>query len=720
MKNVTIVLACLFLFLQAINSQQLNRDQVQRDKVIIEIGTGVTCPYCPAAANGAMNMIENGHDVAVIFYHNYSGGGIFGNTAAAGRCSYYGISSYPTAKFDGVLTQVGGGGSSQSNYTAYLAKYNQRIGITSSFTIDLTWEWISGNNYEAHVVVEKVDTYTGTNLKLQLALTESNIPYSWFGMTEVNYVERAMFPNYNGTSLDFSGGNTLEFTIPYTLNASWIKENCELVAFVQNNSGKEILQGTKSTMNTPDFDLDAELVKVGNVSDELCSGELEPEVTIKNKGADVLTTVMINCKVNDELVFQQQWTEELAFTESEMIELPLFTYPALENNTIEIFLSEPNGGIDENPDNNSITLEACPAPVVENMIVLILKTDNNPQETSWEVIEVATGNVVGSGGPYTQPNLFMKDTIWLVNPGCHKFIIYDAGGNGLSTYYTLRAKINGTLTTIKTGNMFGYKETTEFSYDAGVLTALFNADVMEGCEELTVNFTDNSFGNVTSWEWIFEGGDPATSTEQNPTVFYAVPGTYDVTLTVGDGTSTNALTKNDYISIFELPEVTFAEISDMCINWPPYEITEGAPAGGEYSGTGVEDGWFYPDVAGLGTHTLIYTYEDNNGCENFAEQTVYVDGCVGFDEVEKGSALNIYPNPITNSTKILFSIEDNSYVKLNVFNLIGKEVTTIIDGMMNSGTHAVSFDAAGLEAGIYFVRLQYNQNIYTEKITIVK
>ena len=82
--------------------------------------------------------------------------------------------------------------------------------------------------------------------------------------------------------------------------------------------------------------------------------------------------------------------------------------------------------------------------------------------------------------------------------------------------------------------------------------------------------------------------------------------------------------------------------------------------------------------------------------------------------------MNIYPNPITNSTKILFSIEDNSYVKLNVFNLIGKEVTTITDGMMNSGTHAVSFDAAGLEAGIYFVRLQYNQNIYTEKITIVK
>lgn len=65
-----------------------------------------------------------------------------------------------------------------------------------------------------------------------------------------------------------------------------------------------------------------------------------------------------------------------------------------------------------------------------------------------------------------------------------------------------------------------------------------------------VNFTDQSVGNITSWNWSFPGGNPATSNQQNPqNITYDTPGTYAVTLTVSDGTHSSTETKTAYITV---------------------------------------------------------------------------------------------------------------------------------------------------------------------------
>ncbi len=87
---------------------------------------------------------------------------------------------------------------------------------------------------------------------------------------------------------------------------------------------------------------------------------------------------------------------------------------------------------------------------------------------------------------------------------------------------------------------------------AGALTALtasFTADNTEICTGETVNFMDASTGSVVSWQWTFEGGSPATSAFQNPTVAYFNPGSFDVTLTVSDGTIDHTVTYEDYILV---------------------------------------------------------------------------------------------------------------------------------------------------------------------------
>jgi len=65
----------------------------------------------------------------------------------------------------------------------------------------------------------------------------------------------------------------------------------------------------------------------------------------------------------------------------------------------------------------------------------------------------------------------------------------------------------------------------------------------------SVHFMDNSTGNITSWNWTFEGGNPSSSTEQNPVVTYDKAGSYTVSLTVGDGTATSTVTREAYVNV---------------------------------------------------------------------------------------------------------------------------------------------------------------------------
>ena len=83
----------------------------------------------------------------------------------------------------------------------------------------------------------------------------------------------------------------------------------------------------------------------------------------------------------------------------------------------------------------------------------------------------------------------------------------------------------------------------------------FNANMTDVALGGSVNFSDNTWGaNLVSWEWTFEGGEPATSNVQNPTgITYNAIGHYDVTLTVtnADG-QTETITKHNFIHVSEM------------------------------------------------------------------------------------------------------------------------------------------------------------------------
>ena len=77
-----------------------------------------------------------------------------------------------------------------------------------------------------------------------------------------------------------------------------------------------------------------------------------------------------------------------------------------------------------------------------------------------------------------------------------------------------------------------------------------NANGITACVNNPIEFKDASWkAGITSWSWSFPGGSPATSTNQNPTVTYAAPGWYDVTLTVSNSAGSNTKTINHMVYI---------------------------------------------------------------------------------------------------------------------------------------------------------------------------
>jgi PKD repeat protein len=237
----------------------------------------------------------------------------------------------------------------------------------------------------------------------------------------------------------------------------------------------------------------------------------------------------------------------------------------------------------------------------------------------------------------------------------------------------LRIRANWQNSAASPCSNFSYGETEDYTVviTGEMLIADFTADVTAFCQEGEVHFSDNSTGNVTTWAWEFPGGEPSASNEANPVVFYSTPGAYDVTLTVTGEQTNHTSHKPGFISVHQLPDVLFAEIPDQCDYYPPFELTQGSPAGGTYSGNGVMENWFYPEIAGLGVHELTYSYTDENGCENQAEQTVLVDVCTGIEEQE--SNFTIYPNP-GKGVFMLVPNRNDQNTKITIFGSSGELV----------------------------------------------
>ena len=480
--------------------------QIDREIVIIEVGTGTGCPYCPGAAMGLHDLYTNGDPVAGIEYHNYNSSDPFNTVEAPIRCSYYGISGYPTAQFDGEYNEYVGGSNSTSLYGSYLPIVNARMAMDAYFTTVITGD-NTGDQYNVKVTCTKNGTYSGSNLVVHLVLTETDIPYNWQGQSMIEYAQRIMVPDAYGTPITFPTNNsTVEVELSFTFDNTWVKDNCELICFIQDNDNKNVLHG--GAVMLPDLD-----------------------------------------------------------------------------------------------------------------------------------------------------------------PG---FPTWLAG---------------------------------------------FDAEPTDICEAGTAHFHDQSIGEVIQYQWAFPGGYPETSGLENPNVYYAATGEYDVQLVIYDGTRYDTAYKTNYIGVHNLPDVVFGAVENLCNeDWDPYLLTQGTPDGGVYSGQYVTDGmYFHPTESGTGQFDITYTYTDEFGCENADDQTITVVNCVGVGENAEAVSLEVYPNPSYGIFNLDINAIDLNNAELKVIDIVGKIVYE--QGKLTvQGSQTVSIDLSEYPSGIYFVQIKNENHSVSKKV----
>jgi len=79
-----------------------------------------------------------------------------------------------------------------------------------------------------------------------------------------------------------------------------------------------------------------------------------------------------------------------------------------------------------------------------------------------------------------------------------------------------------------------------------------------------------------------------------------------------------------------------------------------------------------------------------------------------------------YPNPFNPSTRLSYSLEENVYVSLKIYDIMGAEVTELVNQKQSPGFYEVQFDASGLSSGIYFYKLKAGDFILIKKMTLLK
>jgi len=298
---------------------------------------------------------------------------------------------------------------------------------------------------------------------------------------------------------------------------------------------------------------------------------------------------------------------------------------------------------------------------------------------------------------------------------------------------------------------------TKTSYIAvsDVVTANFSGTPTSGTAPLTVNFTDLSTGNPTSWSWNF--GDGGSSASQNPSHIYTAEGTYSVTLTASNGCGSDIESKTGYITVSpgvqnymhvsgivvtrtgnnQKSGVARVTIVDQNNNPVAGAVVSGyfsAPNSNIKTGTTGTDGVAtltsdrtktYPsDWCFTVTDVTLanYTYDDaaNVVTEACESGPVYGSAKTVFGVVPEGFALGNYPNPFNPATTISFTLPSASYTRLEVYNILGQSVVTLVDGYLHAGSHSVVWDAHDAASGIYLYRLSTDYVSTTKQMILMK
>lgn len=284
----------------------------------------------------------------------------------------------------------------------------------------------------------------------------------------------------------------------------------------------------------------------------------------------------------------------------------------------------------------------------------------------------------------------------------------------------------------------------------------------------SINFTDMTSNQPTSWSWSFPGGNPPTSNVKNPTnISYTQTGAYTVSLTASNVNGSNTYTVVNYIRVAGVPLNQFFLVSP--VSNTTIMVAQNDPTttsfvwGKSASGNTIK---YQFRIKKIGQSTEYSYTSDNSGLDTVASirksfldslgsimgytgdsvrctwraasingvDTLLSSGSnlvtirrnvIGITQISSNipgsfNLYNNYPNPFNPNTIINFDVAKAQNVKLKIYNSLGEQVAVIADQYFTPGKYSVDFNASNLASGIYFYALESDNVFQVKRMVLVK
>ena len=462
---LTILVACTTT--KECCSQTFVSTTPENKNIVLEEFTGIHCTFCPDGHVIAQNLYNsNSGNVTLINIHvgsyasPYPGEPDFRTNFGSAIDAQAQVAGYPAGtvnRHQFAMSQGGGTAMSRSDWAtagSYMLADNSPVNIGIMSNVD-----IAANTLNVDVEVYYTDSTVVLNNYLNVFVLQNNVAGPQVGAQSFNpgaIISGPWNPTYNHNhmfrhSLTGQWGDMIPNPLPgsfYTFTYTWILPtdingvslditNLEIAAFIAEGN-QEIITGE---VNTPSLlflnSYDAN-VTTSTAKDVICASETDIEITFRNYGNQALTSLDLTYDINGGASVIHNWVGNLAPGAQEIVTITNVPFAPLANNTVTWLATNPNGQVDQNTNNNSnisifkhLNLSGDVIPgITAGTIDVSIFTDGYGSETTWEIVD-ESGNVYGSGGPYSNNTQYNETAYTAVFPNCFDFKLYDSYGDGM-------------------------------------------------------------------------------------------------------------------------------------------------------------------------------------------------------------------------------------------------------------------------------------------------
>ncbi len=442
----------------------------QKRLVLIEEFTNTGCNPCASWSPELDAVIESrlGDCIAIKYHSGYpSRDDEFYNydpVTQQKRHDYYGVDGVPATFVNGKPL-----GYRTSDFLD--VTITQQMAQPETFSLVLSKEVVDHRMTVHANLTPLQDIESGASLRLFVAAIEEHItaskPYP-NGETSLHYTLRKMFTGGDGYPICEGGLST---GLVYNYDASWDIDFCNdegqlgVVAFVQNIETKEVVCTAYSGAGAERENL-MSMVALTDTPDLICVPNYYGRVVLRNDGSNILTSAMLNVKVNG-VVKQYPWTGALDYLERDTMVFDEFHdfLLAETENQVELWFSDINGSSGES---NHLSSSFSNSLQANYGVQLRLYTDKKPEETTWKLYNSA-GDVVREGGPYAEARKLYTENLQLTRDDCYLLEFLDSGNDGIKGAFG-----NGYYQLYEIDESGMAHRLTQGDYDGAVCDVYFN------------------------------------------------------------------------------------------------------------------------------------------------------------------------------------------------------------------------------------------------------